>query len=90
MKILCIDTTSNVCSVAILEYDTLLCELSNTNMKTHSENLMPLIDKAFKQSNTTLEDISAIACDIGPRFFYRNSYRNCNCKSYGRSLPVFQ
>ena len=86
MKILCIDTTSDVCSVAILENDTLICELNTTNMKTHSENLMPLIDKALVQSNIALDNISAIACGIGPRFFYGNSHRNCNCKSNSRSF----
>lgn len=73
MKILSIDTTSNICSVAILENDNLICELNSTDIKTHSEKLMPLIDQALSKTGITLDKLDAIACGIGPRFFYRNT-----------------
>ncbi len=41
MKILSIDTTSNVCSVSVLEDDRLIDENILDNGKTHSENMMP-------------------------------------------------
>ena len=78
MKILSIDTTSNVCSVAVLENDNLICELNSTDMKTHSEKLMPLIDQALAKAGITLANLDAIACGIGPRFFYRNTNWHCN------------
>ena len=72
MKILAIDTSSKVCSVAILENDKVIDELNLNDGKTHSENLMPIIDQLLKETNTFLGDIDYIACDIGPRFFYWN------------------
>ena len=69
MKLLSIDTSSDVCSVAILEDDNLIKELNITDSKTHSENLMPLVDKLFKETGLQLSDMGAIACSIGPGSF---------------------
>ena len=69
MKLLSIDTSSDVCSVAILEDDNLIKELYITDSKTHSENLMPLVDKLFKETGLQLSDMGAIACSIGPGSF---------------------
>lgn len=72
MKILSITTSSSICSVCLLDNDNIIRELSLDNAKTHSENLMPIIDQLLKEANTFLDDIDYIACDIGPRFFYWN------------------
>ena len=69
MKILAIDTSSKRCSVTILEGDKISINLYNDDEKTHSVKLMPMIDKAFKDTNLTLDDISLIACSIGPGSF---------------------
>lgn len=69
MKLLSIDTSSDVCSVALLEDDKLIKQIDKTDSKTHSENLMPLIDLLFKETNYSLSDIEAIACSIGPGSF---------------------
>ena len=69
MKLLSIDTSSDVCSVAILEDYNLIKELNITDSKTHSENLMPLVDKLFKDTNLQLSDMKALACSIGPGSF---------------------
>ena len=71
MKILAISTSSNVCSVALLDNDVCIKELNIIDEKTHSENLLPLIDKLLKETNVDISDIELIACDNGPRFFYR-------------------
>ena len=68
-KLLSIDTSSDVCSVAILEDDKLIKELNITDSKTHSENLMPLIDKLFNETGLKLSEMQAIACSIGPGSF---------------------
>lgn len=69
MKILSITTSSNICSVSILDNSTIIKELSLDNAKTHSENLMPLISKILSITSTSLEEIECIACDIGPGSF---------------------
>ena len=72
MKILSISTSSNIASVSISENDECILELNIDNNKTHSETLMPLIEDLFNKTSLNLSDINAIACDIGPRFFYWN------------------
>ncbi len=72
MKILSISTSSNIASVSISEDDNCILELNIDNNKTHSETLMPLIDELFKTTNINLSDIDLVACDVGPRFIYRN------------------
>ena len=62
MKILSIDTSSNLCSVAILEDNKIIKEMHNKSEKEHSETLMPMIDDILKSSNLTIEDINLIAC----------------------------
>ena len=72
MKILSVSTSSNIASVSISENDDCILELNINNNKTHSETLIPLIEEIFRQTNLNLSDINLVACDIGPRFFYRN------------------
>lgn len=69
MKILSVDTSSSICSVAILENDTILKELYIDDALTHSTKLMPLIDEALNSINITLKDIDLFACGIGPGSF---------------------
>ena len=51
MKVLSIDSSSNICGVSILDDENLICNLDEDTGRTHSENLMPMIDNAFKKSN---------------------------------------
>ncbi len=78
MKILSITTSSKICGVAILEDLSIIKEINLDNGLTHSESLMPLIKQVFDETNLTLSDIDLLVADIGPRFFYRYSYRNRN------------
>lgn len=72
MKILSIDTSSNLCSVALSEDNQIIEELVIDDNKTHSQNLMPLIQNLFIKTNIGLPEIDLIACNKGPRFFYWN------------------
>ena len=69
MKILAIDTTSNICSTALLENDKLIDENTINNGLTHSENLMPLIAQLFERNKLSLSDINLIAVCVGPGSF---------------------
>lgn len=69
MKILAIDTSSKTCSVAIVKDSKTLIELHSDDERTHSVKLMPMIDKAFKHTNLTLDDIHLLACAVGPGSF---------------------
>ncbi len=72
MKILAIDTVTEVCSVAILEDKNIVLEKTLAAVNTHSVALMPLIKDVLFETNLTLNDIDLFACDKGPRFFYWN------------------
>ncbi len=69
MKILSIDTSSKICSTAILENDKVMAEINLDDGKTHSENLMPMVAEILSQNNLTLADIELIACCVGPGSF---------------------
>lgn len=69
MKILSIDTSSPVCSVALLEDNKQIKELNIVNTKTHSENLMPLVKELLDSTNCSLADVGLIVCDKGPGSF---------------------
>ena len=69
MLTLAISTSSKICSVALLEDEKILKELNIENQKTHSENLLPLIDELFNFVGKKVSDIDLIACDNGPGSF---------------------
>ena len=69
MKILAIDTSSEICSVAILENDKLIDKNELDNGKTHSENLMPLLDELLKRNSLNIKNIEMLACCVGPGSF---------------------
>ncbi len=69
MKILAIETSCDIASVSVLEDNHLILELKETAIKTHSETLMPLIDKILKKCKLSLDSIDLFAVDNGPGSF---------------------
>ena len=69
MKILAIDTSSKICSVSILEDNDVILEKHTNDEKTHSQNLMPLVDELFKETNLSLDNIDLLSCCLGPGSF---------------------
>ena len=69
MKILAVETSSSVASVAIVDDDKLVCECILNNKLTHSQTLMPMIDDVFKKSEFTPNDIDLFAVAEGPGSF---------------------
>lgn len=69
MKILAVDTSSKICSVSILEDNVVILEKHTNDEKTHSQNLMPLINQLFKETELSLNDINLLACSQGPGSF---------------------
>lgn len=69
MKILAIETASNLCSVSVLEDNKLIKEIISDEAKNHSIMLMPLIDELLNSLNLKLDDIDLFACDKGPGSF---------------------
>lgn len=69
MLILGIDTATLSCSVALLQGDTVLAEMTMNIKKTHSERLMPLLDQMLRESGIEREKLEAIAVAAGPGSF---------------------
>lgn len=88
MKILSIDTSSNLCSVSILENTTLINKLELNNGLTHSETLMPLIKQLLDESNLSLKDINLLVSDIGPGSFTGLRIGVATCKAFSDSLNI--
>lgn len=69
MKILAVDTTGLVSSVAIVSEEKVLGELTTNIKKTHSETLMPMIQYLIDMLEIDLASIDALACASGPGSF---------------------
>lgn len=69
MKILSIDTASNLCTVAVLEDENCIKEIIVDDARNHSEKIMPVIEQALNETNLNLKDIDLIVCDRGPGSF---------------------
>ncbi|WP_026491532.1 tRNA (adenosine(37)-N6)-threonylcarbamoyltransferase complex dimerization subunit type 1 TsaB [Butyrivibrio sp. XPD2002] len=69
MKILALDTSGLVCSVAVMEDDRLLSEFSIQHKITHSELLLPMMEEIKKRIALDLNTIDAVAVSAGPGSF---------------------
>jgi len=66
MKILAIESASITASCAISNDDIVLGEYSLSHKKTHSEKLMPLIERLLEDTEVNIQDIDVIAMSEGP------------------------
>lgn len=69
MKILSVDSTSVTASVAITENGQTISESFINNGLTHSQTLMPLVEKTVNESGFSLNDIDVFAVTSGPGSF---------------------
>ena len=69
MKILAIDSSGLVASVAVIENDTMLAEYTVNYKKTHSQTLLPMLDEVKKMTELDLGTIDAVALAAGPGSF---------------------
>lgn len=68
MNILAIDTTTKKACVSVKKNNKTYMDMID-NQITHSEKLLPLIDKVMSQANLTIKDMSNLACINGPGSF---------------------
>ena len=69
MKYLTLDTTTKVTAVSLAEDGCLVAEGFLHTVKTHSEQLIPLLDQLLKASSWTLRDLELIGVVRGPGSF---------------------
>lgn len=69
MKILAIDTSASSGSIALLEDDRLIAELTTCIQKTHAERLLPSIKNLLDACREKIEDMDGFALTTGPGSF---------------------
>jgi tRNA threonylcarbamoyladenosine biosynthesis protein TsaB len=69
MKILAVDTATRSCSVAIVDKESLLAEMTVVNEQTHSKHLLEMIHLVVKHSGLKLSDLNGYAVTRGPGSF---------------------
>ncbi len=69
MKVLAVDSSGMVASVALVEDDNLVAEYTINYKKTHSQTLLPMLDEIVKMTELDLNTVDAIAVSKGPGSF---------------------
>jgi tRNA threonylcarbamoyladenosine biosynthesis protein TsaB len=86
MKILALDSSGLVASVAITEEDVLLAEYTINYKKTHSQTLLPMLDEVARMTELDLHTIDAIAVAGGPGSFTGLRIGSATAKGLGLAL----
>lgn len=69
MKILALDTTGLVASVALVDENKTIAEFTTNYKKTHSQTIMPMIEQLKNMVELDLSTVDYIACASGPGSF---------------------
>ena len=86
MKILGLDSSGLVASVAVVEDTELRGEYTINYKKTHSQTLLPMLDEVAKMIELDLETIDAIAVAGGPGSFTGLRIGSATAKGLGLAL----
>lgn len=86
MKLIVLDSSGLVASVAIMEDDTLIGEYTINYKKTHSQTLLPMLDEVVNMTETDLESVDAIAIAKGPGSFTGLRIGSATAKGLGLAL----
>lgn len=69
MRVLGIDTSSLVATIAIMEDDNLISEYTINSPMTHSQKLMPMLEELLINNDLRVKDMDMIAISLGPGSF---------------------
>lgn len=86
MKLLGIDSSGLVASVAMMEDDVLLGEYTLNYKKTHSQTLLPMLDELKEMLELDLDSIDAICVAAGPGSFTGLRIGSATAKGLGLAL----
>lgn len=86
MKILAIDSSSVAGSVALYEDGEIKAEYLTLDKRTHSETLLPLIDKLKSETGLDLSSLDAIAITGGPGSYTGLRIGGATAKGLGLAL----
>ena len=90
MKVLALDSSGLVASVALLEDGvmggTLMAEYTVNYKKTHSQTLLPMLDEIVEMTELSLATVDAIAVSAGPGSFTGLRIGSATAKGLGLAL----
>ena len=86
MRILALDSSGLVATVAILEEEHIIAEYTVNYKKTHSQTLLPMLDEIVKMTELDLGTIDAIAVAGGPGSFTGLRIGSATAKGLGLAL----
>ena len=86
MKLLVLDSSGLVASVALIEDDRLIAEYTTGNKLNHSQTLLPMLDEVTKMTSFNIESIDAIAAAMGPGSFTGLRIGAATAKGLGLAL----
>ena len=86
MKILAIDSSGLVATIAVIEDDVMVAEYTICYKKTHSQTLLPMLEEIKKMTDLDLKTIDAIAITKGPGSFTGLRIGCASAKGLGLAL----
>ncbi len=86
MRILALDSSGLVATVAIVEENQVIAEYTMNYKKTHSQTLLPMLDEIVKMTEFDLSTIDAIAVAGGPGSFTGLRIGSATAKGLGLAL----
>lgn len=86
MKILALDSSGLVASVAIVTEDSMLAEYTVNYKKTHSQTLLPMLNEIVKMVDINMDEVDAIAVAAGPGSFTGLRIGSATAKGLGLAL----
>ena len=86
MKILGLDSSGLVASVAVAEDEQILGEYTVNYKKTHSQTLLPMLDEVVRMIELDLDTVDAIAVSGGPGSFTGLRIGSATAKGLGLAL----
>lgn len=90
MRVLAIDTSNLVLSVAVVEEERVLAETTTNQQKNHSVRMMDAISELLDATNTSPEELSGIGVAIGPGSYtgVRIGVASAKSIAWSLNLPV--
>ena len=86
MRILALESSGLVASVAVVDEDQTVAEYTVNYKKTHSQTLLPMLDEMMKMLEADLDTIDAIAVSGGPGSFTGLRIGSATAKGLGLAL----
>ena len=89
MKILSLDSSAQIATVALCEDERLLAEYTLNNGNTHSETLLPMVEAVLAMHGMEVGDVDLFACTSGPGSFtgVRIGAATVKGLAFGRTTP---